>query len=280
MEGPKSRPSFSPLSPSPTPPSPNEAAVLPGGLQSPTAADTPLTRRLKGWDRTGATPTPSAGQGPRESPIGQGESPIRGLDEMTVAPWSPLDPDALASSAAADTKSSPRRVNVAGEAEVSDPRIRHLADSAALSDDDDVVQAMPPAQVNGVSPDTGLQSSNPTWEAVATAMLFNGATAGLNRDESIALLQRPALARGLLGSVTSILAGRGYRDIGTTPDAALRGAADDATAAFLRGRGYTVEQASRQAVRPAPAEAGSPEPPSIDDLQRRLDALSRGDRKG
>lgn len=246
MEGPKSRPSLSPLSPSPPgDPSSRDATPLPGAIQSPTATDTPLTSRLRGWDRA-ATPS-STSQGLRESPIAQAQP-------------------------------GHRRLNVAGEAEVRDPRIGHLADDAALSDDEDTQARMPPSPVNGVSPDTRFAVTDPGWDAIFRAMMFNGRIVGLDQAASVSLLRQRGVMEGLRHAVDSDLRAQGYGNVREAPDAVLRASADDATANLLRSRGHAVSQAAHP-------QATSPQPPSLDELEQRFAALlaksdDKADRKG
>lgn len=144
----------------------------------------------------------------------------------------------------AETKAGPRRLNVDEPAEVRDPRIVHLADSAALSDDDDLDTPMPPPKVNGVSPDTGFEVAHPARDALITAMIFNGASVGLGQAGCMSLLRGPGILDGLERTLTRALRDQGFTHIGEVTDAAMRRAADDATAALLRARGFPVDQAA------------------------------------
>ncbi len=262
MQGPTSRP-FSPLSPAPSEAPAQEATALPGSIPSPTAADTPLTRRLRGWDPAGTTT--SAGQVPRESPMGQAESPIRGLEDMEVVAWSPIDPDVLATRAAAEAAAGSRRVSVADEAEVRDPRILHLADDAALSDDEDADVRLPPPPQNGASPDTSFAPGDPALDALWTAMTFNGAAEGLDSHDSARLLRDPHARAGLLAAMDSALAARGTSRAGRVPDRVMAEVAHEVTRNFLRH--------TRLAEAPPSPPPPDEEAPSFDELQARLDAL-------
>lgn len=240
MQGPTSRP-FSPLTPSPADSPAQEAAELPGSIQSPTAADTPLTRRLKGWDRAGESATTSSSQVPRSS-VETGAS------------------------------GGPRRLVVDGKAEVRDPRIVPLAEDADLSDDEDTDVRMPPARVGGQSPDTSFAVSDPAWDALWTSMSFLGAKAGLSQQDCASLLRDPGVRSGLLTNLSQDLAAAGYPAGAKVPDRVMARIANDLVSLVLQRMQSTDEASSH----PPPTDAAAEDDglPSLDDLQGRFDALA------
>ena len=174
--------------------------------------------------------------------------------------------------AATFTATGSHRLHVEGPADVRQPFITHLADDAALSDDEDAAHDMPPSPVNGVSPDTGFAAADPAWEALVQAMKFGCATAGIDYEASLRMLGQPAVAGQLLAALRGRLADRGFADARQAPEAVLRESAKDATTALLRSRGYVVDVVAQPA-----AEA---EPPTLDELEQRFAALLKADRKG
>lgn len=139
----------------------------------------------------------------------------------------------------------PRRLRVDAPADWPDPRIRILADGAAHGDRKASGPRMPPARVNGVSPDTDIKP-DPVMDAVRQAVMFNARRVGLGYDATASLLRKPAFLDSMVRSISQELADQEVGSAQDITEAVLRSAADKAAVTQLALLGYGRPAADRK----------------------------------
>lgn len=139
----------------------------------------------------------------------------------------------------------PRRLRLDTPAEGIDPRIRILPEGAALADSKASGPRMPPARVNGLSPDTAIKP-DPVMDALRQAVMFNARRVGLDHDTTVSLFRKPGFVDRMVGSISQELAAQEVYSAEQITEAALRSAADQAAVTQLALLGYGTPAADRK----------------------------------
>ena len=172
------------------------------------------------------------------TPSSEGDSPTL----VDTASASSLGPRLESGGPARD---GPRRLRLDTPDDAPDPRIRVLPDGAATSDSKASGPRMPPARVNGVSPDTAIKP-DPVMDALRQAVMFNARRVGLSHDATVSLFRTPGFVDSMVRSISEELAAREVFSAEEITEAVLRSAADQAAVTQLALRGYERPAADRK----------------------------------
>lgn len=139
----------------------------------------------------------------------------------------------------------PRRLRLDTPDDAPDPRIRVLPEGAAPTDGKASGPRMPPARVNGLSPDTAIKP-DPVMDALRQAVMFNARRVGLSHDATVSLFRRDGFIDSMVRSISEELAAQEVFSADQLTEAALSSAADQAAVTQLARLGYGTPAADRK----------------------------------